>query len=350
MAYERSARAFLAFLGERGDSPSPNDVDRFLASPLVSGRPRSAATRNHELAGIRALAIFMKKQGTWHDDPTNDVPMAKESRKDPTFLLRGELGRLFQVAANDSDSVRRARDLAIIALLSQVGLRVHELVALNTAQVDVPSRTLLGVHGKGDTRIDLPMSDEVTRMLVKWIVVREAWANSEERALFITRKTAARISIRSVQRLVTALWAKCGSAKRITAHSLRHTTATLLITLGTDISAVGDLLRHSSLDITRRYIGLVGERRRSAVEKLAVTIPREIVPSRQCESRSVDRSEIARNIRDMSIPGHPQNSIDVQESFDARCEFPNLDAQNSPDGRWLQGGTGSGPAGRADAA
>ncbi len=81
-------------------------------------QPRSAATRNHDLAGIRALATFMKKQDTWQDDPTVDIPFAKESRKDPTFLMRGELGQLFEAAANDEDTTRRARNLAIVALLS----------------------------------------------------------------------------------------------------------------------------------------------------------------------------------------------------------------------------------------
>ncbi len=256
----------------------------------------------------------MKKQGTWQNDPTNDIPFAKEARKDPTFLMRGELGRLFEAAANESDSIRRARNLAIIALLSQLGLRVHELAGLNTAQVDLPSRTLLGVHGKGDTQIDLPLSDEVTSILAEWTLEREAWAASEEQALFITKKAGTRMSIRAIQRLVTRLWAKCGSAKRISPHSLRHTTATLSITLGTDISAVGDLLRHSSLDITRRYIGLVGARRRAAVEKLAVTIPRDVIPTRLDPSRSVNRWEIPWAGCYQEILDAPQNSIDVQES------------------------------------
>jgi integrase/recombinase XerC len=315
LAYERTARAFLAALGKRQECPTENDVEQFLARPLESGRPRSAATRNHELASIRALANSLKKQGTWQNDPTNDIPFAKESRKDPTFLMRGELGRLFEAAANDSDNIRRARNLAIIALLSQLGLRVHELAGLNTAQVDVPSRTLLSVHGKGDTRVDLPMSNEVTNIVAGWISAREVWSNSEEPGLFVTSKRGARMSIRSIQRLVTTLWSKCDSAKTITPHSLRHTAATLSITLGTDISAVGDLLRHSSLDITRKYIGLVGARRRAAVEKLAVTIPREVIPMRQGESRSVDRWEIPWLDCHQEILGPPQNSIDVQESL-----------------------------------
>ena len=317
LAYERTARAFLAFLGKRQQSPAPTDVERFLIRPIALGRAHAASTRNHELAGIRALATFLKEQRIWKTSPTDGIRYAKESRKDPTFLMRTELGRLFEAAANDKDSTRRARNLAIVALLSQLGLRVHELVALNIAQVDVPSCTLLGVRGKGDTRVDLPMSVEVTSIVADWMAARMLWADSEKEALFITNKARPRMSIRSVQRLVTRLWAKCGSAKRISPHSLRHTTATLSITLGTDISAVGDLLRHSSLDITRRYIGLVGERRRAAVEKLAVTIPPQVIPIKNQPSRPVDPPwEIPWADCAANIVGVPANSVDVQESWD----------------------------------
>jgi site-specific recombinase XerC len=100
--------------------------------------------------------------------------------------MRGELGRLFEAAANDAYSIRRARNLAIVALLSQFDLRVHELAALDIGQIDVPSRTLLSVHGKDDTRIDLPMSGKVTSILAPWLAARAAWAAPEDPAVFIT--------------------------------------------------------------------------------------------------------------------------------------------------------------------
>ena len=286
LAYERTARSFLEFLDQRS-CPTQNDIEQFLARPLVSGSPRAAATRNHELAGIRSLARLMKSTGTWQNNPTKGIRFAKESRKDPTFLFQSELRQLFEAAAETDDAIERSRNIAIIALLSQLGLRVHELVSLNIPQVDTRSNTLLGVHGKGDTRIDMPMSEEVTSILAEWIATRSAWAASVEPALFVTGKTRTRVSVRSVERLVTSLWSKCGSTKRISPHSLRHTTGTLLITLGIDISSVGDLLRHGSLDVTRRYVGLVGARRRVAVQKLAITIPPEVIPRQEGEPRSV---------------------------------------------------------------
>ena len=180
---------FLLFLVNAKSALRKIDLEQFLVRRTASGQPRAASTRNHELASIRALGKFLKKRGVWKNDPTVDIPFAKESRKDPTFLMRGELGQLFEAAANEEDTTRRARNLAIVALLSQLGLRVHELVALNVAQVDIPSRTLLGVSGKGDTRVDLPMSEEVASIVYNWISARAAWAALDEPALFITNES-----------------------------------------------------------------------------------------------------------------------------------------------------------------
>lgn len=278
MAYRRVANMFLAFL-EQGVSatPSRNDVERFLARPTVSGERRSAATRNQELAGVRALADFLRKSGTWTSDPTEEIPFIKEPRKDPAFLTSGELRRLFEVTSAETNPVLRSRNLAIVAILSQLGLRVHELVRLDFDQVDLVSRTLLGVWGKGGTRVDLPLNAKTADILNRWMSTRANVAAPDEPALFVGENSERRFSIRSAQRLINRLWSKCASPKRISCHSLRHTTATLAITLGIDVSGVGDLLRHSSLDITRKYIHLVGARRREAVDRLAVTIPSSVI-------------------------------------------------------------------------
>lgn len=311
-AYEHTACKLLDYLGDPRRCPTRAEVEQFLARPLLSGEPRAATTYNHELAGVRALARAMTESGEWPSDPCRGIRPRKESRKDPAFLTDGELGRLFEAASADADPISRARNLAIVALLSQLGLRVHEVSALNVSQVDERSDTLLAVHGKGDTKINMPMSREVTAFVLDWIRVRPSWAASTEPGIFVSKKTQTRMSVRSVERLIDNLWSRCNSPKRITPHSLRHTTCTLLVWLGVDISSVGDLARHSSLDTTRRYVGLVGERRRMAVNSLAVTIPRSVLPS---AIRSVDPSEITPTRPQLSVVQGSKKDVDEQEEF-----------------------------------
>jgi integrase/recombinase XerC len=238
----------------------------------LDGGRRSEAGRNQELQALRALAKFALRESLWPADPTTAGPFLREAPRDPAVLSLDELRRLFTVAAETAGPRRRARDLAILALLSQVGLRVHELVALDLGQIDLGSATLLLVRGKGGTVHDLPLSVPAVALLSNWIGERASRASEDEPALFMSSR-GRRLGIRSVQRLLVRLRGALGTPKKITPHALRHSCATLALTLGTDLSTVAELLRHSDLNTTRRYLHLVDERRREAVRRLAVAVP-----------------------------------------------------------------------------
>lgn len=257
-------------------APTRRDVEAFLGRPRRDGRTGSPATRNQELAALRAFAKFAQRDLAWTSNPTDGVPFAREAPRDPPVLSMPELRRMFTTAASDEEPSARARGLAVLAVLSQAGLRVHELVALDMAQLDVASATLVGVRGKGGTMHDVPLNGATVTLLLDWLADRSTIAPKEEPALFVSR-TGRRLSIRSVQRHVERLRGQIGTAKRITPHTFRHTTATLALTLGADLSTVADLLRHSDLNTTRRYLHLVDERRREAVGRLGAAIPAELL-------------------------------------------------------------------------
>jgi integrase/recombinase XerC len=176
--------------------------------------------------------------------------------------------------------------LAMLALLSQGGLRVHELVALDVRQVDTPSATLLGVAGKGGTIVDVPLNPETLALLADWLGERASVAGVREPALFVSSR-GSRISIRSVQRRIENLRVAVGTAKHVTPHTFRHTAATLALTLGCDLATVGDMLRHADLNTTRRYVHLVDERRREAVRRLGGLIPRDVLPIKSTGDASI---------------------------------------------------------------
>ncbi|MFO0590479.1 MAG: tyrosine-type recombinase/integrase [Polyangiaceae bacterium] len=277
--YVAIAGALLASIGRRNDgtvAPSRGEVESFLGRSLREGGGRSAATRNQELAALRAFATFAKRELGWKEDPTEGISFLKEQPRDPPVLSVFEIRRLFSLASASSRGWQRQRDLAVLALLSQLGLRVHELVALNIEQIDLATATLLDVDGKGGSRHDLPLNAQTLALLQAWLAVRGLRVGSEEPALFIA-PNGRRLSIRSVERFVARLRQLSGTKKRVTPHTLRHSAATVSLTLGTDVSTVAELLRHADLNTTRRYLHLVDERKREAVRKLAVVIPPEFL-------------------------------------------------------------------------
>jgi integrase len=88
-----------------------------------------------------------------------------------------------------------------------------------------------------------------------------------------------RISIRSVERMVEKLRIDAGIKKPASCHSLRHSMATFSLELGGDITTISEILRHSSVAITQRYLHGLDGRRREVVRRLASTIHREIFDS-----------------------------------------------------------------------
>jgi integrase/recombinase XerC len=320
--YGAIAASFLASLGRRTpeEPPTRRDVEAFLARPRVDGGRRSAAGRNQELQALRALGKFALRECLWPADPTTGVPFLREAPRDPAVLSLDELRRLFIVAAETAGPRRRARDMAALALLSQVGLRVHELVRLDLDQIDLASATLIAVKGKGGTVHDLPLNVPTVALLSSWIGERGDRASEGEPALFISSR-GRRLGIRSVQRLLVRLRGALGTPKKITPHALRHSCATLALTLGTDLSTVAELLRHSDLNTTRRYLHLVDERRREAVRRLAVAVPPGLfaVPvasqTNAPAAGSPDRaSPVTSNVT--PLRAEPKGPLDVHDDMD----------------------------------
>jgi integrase/recombinase XerC len=282
LSYAATASAFADFLNAQKpvDVPMPADVETFLARPTRSGVRRAPATRNQELAALRAFTKFVAPSLGWSVDPTEGIPFVREPAHDPAVLTAFELRRLFLAAAGIEDPLRRSLSLALLAVLSQVGLRVHEAVALELHQVDLVTGTLVAVRGKGGTICDLPLNAPSLALLTAWIADRQHLASADEPALFVSSH-GTRLSVRSVQRLMAALRKATGTPKHVTPHTLRHTAATLALTMGADLSTVADLLRHSDLNTTRRYLHLVDERRREAVRRLGCCVPKEILPDEE---------------------------------------------------------------------
>lgn len=265
--------SFAASLGP-AHTPTRADVEAFLARPRRDGAQRAAAARNQELAALRAFAAFAGRELGWETNPTDGISFVREAPRDPAVLTASELRQLFEATAANRRPWERSRNLALLAVLSQVGLRVHEAVGLDVGQVDLTSATLLAVRGKGGTVHDLPLNAPAAALLGAWLTAR---GDPENQAMFLSQRRM-RLSVRAAESFVAGLRVRVGSPKHITPHTLRHTAATLTLTAGTDLATVAELLRHRDVNTTRRYLHLIDTRRREAVRRLAGTVPVAVLP------------------------------------------------------------------------
>jgi integrase/recombinase XerD len=157
----------------------------------------------------------------------------------PKSLERNERNRLLREVERSGNE----RDIAITYLLLYTGLRVSELVALNTTDITLGERsgTVVVRHGKGNVARKVPLSREVRLHLQRYLDVRHA---SNVPALFLSHFKE-RMTVRAVQHVLK----KYG----VHPHLLRHSFARTLVSNGTDVATVAELLGHASLDTTLKY-------------------------------------------------------------------------------------------------
>jgi integrase/recombinase XerC len=146
------------------------------------------------------------------------------------------------------------RDRAILEVFYAAGLRVGELVGLDVADADLAAG-LVRVMGKGRKERIVPVGKPAIQALESYLAERQRLCSrrpGQEPAMFLNAR-GARLTARSVSRVVLRFLLASGLGKRITPHGLRHSFATHLLGAGADLRAIQELLGHARLSTTQRY-------------------------------------------------------------------------------------------------
>ncbi|MGH2352966.1 MAG: site-specific tyrosine recombinase [Chloroflexota bacterium] len=254
-AYRRDLAQFSAHAGRRWpDDPQP--LLDFVAA-LQRGGARGS-TQARKSAAVRSFYAFALREG----HATRDVPALVDAPKPgaylPDVLAPDDVARILEVPPAD-DPVG-IRDRAILELLYGCGLRVSELVGLDTDRVDLPAQQVR-VIGKGNKERRVPMGDEARARLHRYLSgPRSAWTAGRPTPAVFVGKRGKRLSRESVWRLVKRWTEVSGVAERVTPHTFRHSFATHLLEGGADLRVVQALLGHASISTTQLYTHLTGER------------------------------------------------------------------------------------------
>jgi site-specific recombinase XerD len=246
VAYEREVVRFLAWL----DRPEVGCVERYVAH--LRGLGLSATTVRWRATVAAKYLRSAHEQGILPEDPTRGFRAPKgTSGFAPRVLSAGDLRKLLR--APDRRSHRGKRDLAILVCLGVGGLRAGEVCALSHADVESTShRVVLRVHGKGRKVRLVPLSGPAAEAIRAYR--RDAVKTGADAPFFTSlRERPLRLTVPSVDYILRRC---CGEAglPRINAHALRHTAASMAIEGGMPLHRVRDLLGHSSVLVTSRYL------------------------------------------------------------------------------------------------
>lgn len=274
--YERVLDGFVDHLGQLSEAElsDPRRITKsvvvsFLRSSGAKGAEPSGVVWNSRLACLRSFLGYLYREEQVDENPAAKVEFARVTPKEPVFLTAGEYAGLLDGIRQHGQPFYRDRDAAVTVVLFNTGVRVSELVSLDTDQVDCSNETFRAVKRKGGRVRDVYFNGEVARALQRWLRRRECMGVAEcEGALFVSDRRQ-RLSARSVERLLSLYAERAGLGKKVTPHVLRHTTATELLRRGEDIRVVSEVLNHSNLNTTKRYTHLVEGAEKRAVDRLA---------------------------------------------------------------------------------
>lgn len=236
-------------------------VRKFLAH--LRSRNLSKRSVARKISSLRTFFRFLQRDGYVKNNPASSVSTPKLDRKLPVFLDEKTALRL--VTAPDKNTLLGARDRAVLETLYSAGIRVGELVGIDTSDVDFISG-VIKVLGKGRKERIAPLGEEAISAIREYTGQRSAKKIGDKKALFLS-KSGKRLTDRSVRRIVSKYIKDISAKERISPHALRHSFATHLLNRGADLRSVQELLGHKNLSTTQIYTHVTTERLKSVYDK-----------------------------------------------------------------------------------
>lgn len=212
------------------------------------------ASVQQELSAIRHFYSWLIEEGLARINPTTGYQLKRSPRPLPSIADIDLLTQLLDQPAPDTPEQARLwlRDKAMFEMLYSSGLRVGELVALNTADVDL-SELRVRVTGKGNKTRLIPIGTKAATAIGHYLPHRELWVEQCDSALFISEKLGTRLSTRAVQQRLKVAASRAGIVQNLYPHLLRHCFASHLLSGSGDLRAVQEMLGHSDISTTQIY-------------------------------------------------------------------------------------------------
>lgn len=240
--------------GEAAARLDPRTVDALAIRGYLAAlyRRNRKSTVARKLSAVRSFFRFCVRQGMIASSPAEGVLTPKQEKRIPAYLTVDDMFLLLE--AVPEDSLFDLRNKAIFESLYASGVRISELAALNTADVDL-QEGVMKVAGKGNKERLVPLGGKAAAAIRRYRerLCGETGIAADHPGPLFRNKFKGRLTTRSMARCLDQLVRACGLRVPVSPHTLRHTFATHLLDAGADLRAVQELLGHESLSTTQKY-------------------------------------------------------------------------------------------------
>ena len=229
---------FLSYLAnDRAINPE-SAAPEYGISPAARARKLSAIKSFYKYLTVRTKQL--------QENPVADLEYPKLRKSLPKYLTIDQCSSLLQAVSGPNEK----RDYAILMLFLNCGIRRSELVGLNLTDV---YEDRIRVVGKGNKERFVYFGSACRKAIDAYLPIRNKQVLTDNRALFGSRDNN-RISVTAVHRLVKKALLQAGlDSTQFSAHKLRHTAATMMLSGGVNVKTVQEVLGHENLNTTQIY-------------------------------------------------------------------------------------------------
>lgn len=253
-AYSKDLSQFVEYVkAYREGKFDPAEVDADLVRNWIvflMDENHSPRTVSRKLSSLKSFFKFLRKVGRIQLDPTRLVRAPKCSKPLPCFVKDKDMESLLDSEdfGEDFDGVR---DRLVMEMLYVTGMRRSELVGVREADIDYDAM-VIKVTGKRNKQRLIPFAEGLKDLMLAYEKVRDQ-KGMERNEWFLVNRSGRPLSTASVYNIVRKYLSNIPLLAKRSPHVLRHSFATSMLNNGAELTAVKDLLGHSSLASTSVY-------------------------------------------------------------------------------------------------
>lgn len=221
-------------------------------------RAYAPSTQARKMAAIKSFFQFLAADNTVVQDPTSDLSSPRVQKYWPKAITIQQVNALLETATRNTHP-EGLRDRAMLEVLYATGVRVSELVNLNTGHIS-PEGQYLRCVGKGRKERLVPVHNRALDAVGTYLEqARPALARDDQEVALFLNHRGQRLTRQGFW-LILKAYSSAANVDGITPHTLRHSFATHMLNGGTDLRKVQEWLGHSSISTTQIYTQLNTER------------------------------------------------------------------------------------------
>ena len=212
----------------------------------------SARTINRKLSVLRSFYKFLQREKLLEKNPTLQVKAPKVAKRLPAIINEDKLNTLLDSDVPFSADFEGQRDRLVLEFLFGTGIRLAELIAIRSEDIDKYGQSVR-IYGKRRKERIVPLYPSLVKLIDKYLDEKNSLPFENISPGLIVTSTGKAAYPKLIYRIVKKYLAYITTSQKSSPHILRHTFATSLLNDGADLNAIKELLGHASLAATQVY-------------------------------------------------------------------------------------------------